>query len=738
MEGFLHIYNKSHSNKIKKDVYEKIINTYKDTRHFFKILSNNKITSIYYTNEHKNYPYSSDSNRLFCPVGQFAIDKIQLQSQIFSLSSSQVRKVISNLSGAFGISTVDLESEIIDVYTHVVRAEGVFIFENSEKIIVGTDPLIVSVFSSDKLEPDFDASNFISFFEQGYFADENTPFKNVVSLPPNTHVQINKEVNYTDLDNTYDTAFQGLPTEDFFNEISTNFLNSFDIVQDKSKTIRSGLTGGKDSRLVLLALINKGFNIQTHTTGFPDHPDVIIAQQLAELLEIPHKVKSRTLKEDNSINVNLEKRIKEITTVSSGLITAYDSIATNTTFKDGTNFNGVAASVITGGFNKFSHKVNANMADALKKPLYKFSNYYNESDNKYSRFLEEFSNKNDDLGTLLHLFFLKYRTGRWTSDSRIAKSYSSNSYSVFLDNQLTKSAMKLNMKDLRKEIIHYKLIEQLNPSILKVPFNRYRFAFEENGPSSPNDYHNWLKREPIYSKSKIGSYNWRSLGNNDKKLISAFKELILQDKNSIVFDVVNYNSIEKLLNSKLTNRTNKFIWSIASQIYYTDYMKKQNISPIEKISLKTPSDKIITDKVPAKVIDLTPHYQPLNHSIELSANNSINFKDKEGNAYLKTYNGGFSKVPDSFNLKGVKQARFNTNMELDNLENPRMSIIFYTKEKRFKTILLEAQYDNDNIVVFNDIVKIPKDAVYYRTAIYFKDTNNKNHKLNYSYVELHY
>src|SRR5699024_7079702 len=99
MEGFLHIYNKSHSNKIKKDVYEKIINTYKDTRHFFKILSNNKITSIYYTNEHKNYPYSSDSNRLFCPVGQFAIDKIQLQSQIFSLSSSQVRKVISNLSG---------------------------------------------------------------------------------------------------------------------------------------------------------------------------------------------------------------------------------------------------------------------------------------------------------------------------------------------------------------------------------------------------------------------------------------------------------------------------------------------------------------------------------------------------------------------------------------------------------------------------------------------------------------
>jgi len=738
MEGFLHIYNKNNKLEFKDNLFVNIIDTYKNAEHHFKIHRSENLIGIYYTNEYMNYPYNHSDSKLFCPVGQFAIDKIQLQSQIFSLSHSQVRKVISDLSGAFAISTVNLESEIIDVYTHVVRAEGVFIFEDSEKIIVGTDPLIVSVFSSDKLEPDFDASNFISFFEQGYFADENTPFKNVVSLPPNTHVQINKQVSYVDLDNTYDTAFQGQPTEDFFKEISTNFLNSFDIVQDKSKTIHSGLTGGKDSRLVLLALIDKGFNIQTHTTGFPDHPDVIVAQQLAELLEIPHEVRSRKLKEDNSINVDLEKRIKEITTASSGLITAYDSISTNTTFKDSKNFNGVAASVITGGFNKFSHQINSNMAEAFKKPLYKFSEFYNEPDNKYSRFLEGFSKKHNDLGTLLHLFFLNYRTGRWTSDSRIAKSYGSNSYSVFLDNQLTKSAMKLNMKDLREEIIHYKLTEELNSNVLKVPFNRYRFAFEENGPRNPNDYDNWLKREPIYSKSKIGSYNWRSLGNNDKKLISAFKELILQDKNSIVFDVVNYNSIEKLLNSKLTNRTNKFIWSIASQIYYTDYMKKQNISPIEKISLKTPSDKIITDKVPAKVIDLTPHYQPLNHSIELSANNSINFKDTEGNPYLKTYNGGFSKVPDSFNLKGVKQARFNTNMELDNLENPRMSIIFYTKEKRFKTILLEAQYDNDNIVVFNDIVKIPKDAVYYRTAIYFKDTNNKNHKLNYSYVELHY
>src|SRR5699024_539394 len=137
-----------------------------------------------------------------------------------------------------------------------------------------------------------------------------------------------------------------------------------------------------------------------------------------------------------------------------------------------------------------------------------------------------------------------------------------------------KSTMKLNMDSLRSEVIHYKLIEKLNSSILNVPFFKYRFAFENHGPSLPKDYNNWLQRNPIYPTSKLGSYNWRALGNNDTALINAFKEIILSNRNSPVFDIVDFNKVDNLLSNKLNNRTNKFIWSLASMVYFINDVNK--------------------------------------------------------------------------------------------------------------------------------------------------------------------
>src|SRR5699024_10488483 len=149
--------------------------------------------------------------------------------------------------------------------------------------------------------------------------------------------------------------------------------NAFKIVDDKNSLIRSGLTGGKDSRLILLALLENNFNVKTHTTGFPDHPDVTVAKELAKILNVPHEINERKLNKDNQLSINLEKRLIDITTASSGLLSAYDSVSTNKHFKDNINFNGVAASVISGGFNNFNHNIGSSTnAAALKKSLYKF------------------------------------------------------------------------------------------------------------------------------------------------------------------------------------------------------------------------------------------------------------------------------------------------------------------------------------------------------------------------------
>src|SRR5699024_7096332 len=367
MEGYIHLYSKKSPLQIENQSIMNIINSYKGTSHHFNIKKNSKILGVYFTNEYNTYHYQSIANNLFCPVGQFTIDKNIIQETLHISSLGHRLEFVSKLSGAFSISSVDFNNNVIHIYTHVVRAESVYIYEDDDLVIVGSDPLLISILSNSDLKPTLDPSNFISYFEQGYFADELTPFNNVKCLPANSYIKIQPQVEISNIDNTFDTAFTYSDSEELLSEITENFIKAFDIISDKSSTVLSSLTGGKDSRVILLALLEKGYKVNTRTTGFTDHPDVVVAKKLAEILDVPHKTNEKVLNSKNQLAVNLEKRLLATTKASSVLLSAYDTVTTKTEFNDSYNFNGVAALVITGGFNKFNHQVKSTPADSLKR-----------------------------------------------------------------------------------------------------------------------------------------------------------------------------------------------------------------------------------------------------------------------------------------------------------------------------------------------------------------------------------
>ena len=741
MEGFIHIYNKKNNiNSLNADIVSGTINFYKETTHTFESIYNEQILSLYYTNEYDEYPYKKDKNILFCPVGQFVEDKLEIQKGLSSSVANEKIHVVKNLKGAFGLSTSNLIDNSIDIFTHVVRAESIYCFENDNYIIIGTDPLIISVLTNRQLQPDFDSSNFISFLEQGYFSDELTPFSGVYCLPENSHIRIfNGKIVIQEIDDTYTHAFNLNSTNEFYDMVTEDLLSGFDIVKDKEKPIRLGLTGGKDSRIVLLALINKGYNINAHTTGFSDHPDVLIAQKLARLSNIPHEVNERKLSQESQLSVSLDKRIKSIMTASSGLISAYDTVNTKTNFIDNKNFNGIAAALLKGGYSTHIPKNKNTLENPLKKPFYKFEDFYHDDQNKFSKFLEEFALTYDNVNELFHIFFLKYRTGRWTSDSRKPKSYSSNSYSVFMDNKFTKSVLKLNINDLDKERIHYEIIERLNSDFNKIPFFNTRYTFEKKGPQSIQDYQNWFMRAPVQSTSKIAKYNWKSLGNNDKVLINAFKELILEFKNNPIFDIVDYNKIEELMNSKLNNRTNKFIWSIASMIQYINVMTKKGYEiPKKHLKLTVAGDNLKSIQKTTELIDCTSNFVALNDAVTIE-NQKINIFKSVKNAYIKTHEGSFNEIPESNCIDTAKTIKLNTSLTLLNYEGEiKKSIIFYTDEKRFKTVVLENKKESSNTLSIFEEIPVPKDAKYYRVLILFKTNTEHRCKLNYSYARINY
>ena len=61
-------------------------------------------------------------------------------------------------------------------------------------------------------------------------------------------------------------------------------------LRDVPGPVELSLTGGKDSRLIAAALARAGVPVHARTYGFADHPDVIIAAQVARELGLEHEI----------------------------------------------------------------------------------------------------------------------------------------------------------------------------------------------------------------------------------------------------------------------------------------------------------------------------------------------------------------------------------------------------------------------------------------------------------------
>src|SRR5262249_57325822 len=83
------------------------------------------------------------------------------------------------------------------------------------------------------------------------------------------------------------------------------------------------ITGGKDSRLVIAALIAAGVPVRARTHGFPGHPDVLIAAEIARRLGIEHEVR---MPSSPGEEVDVLGRIRATVLVADGMLSAFENV----------------------------------------------------------------------------------------------------------------------------------------------------------------------------------------------------------------------------------------------------------------------------------------------------------------------------------------------------------------------------------------------------------------------------
>jgi Asparagine synthase len=94
-------------------------------------------------------------------------------------------------------------------------------------------------------------------------------------------------------------------------------------LRDAGAPVQLSLTGGKDSRLIAAALVKAGVPVTAVTHGFADHPDVVVAAEIARRLGIEHLVRTPTAPGQR---VDVLGRIRATVLVADGMLSAFENV----------------------------------------------------------------------------------------------------------------------------------------------------------------------------------------------------------------------------------------------------------------------------------------------------------------------------------------------------------------------------------------------------------------------------
>lgn len=734
MEGFIKVIKKKNTD-IDISRIISLLKDYKNTKHFTDIKQSSEIIDIYYTNEYTEYPYQVDLEEQFTPVGNFTISKTEVKK---ALQKNDL-KFISNMQGSFAIGFSDLKFNITKLVTHISRIENIFHFENDEKIIVGTDPLLISMISSEKFVPIFDADNFYTFMQNGYYVDNNTPYKGVKSLPPNKYIIINNGI--TKIQNIDDSLENILskPINDIdLDKLTEIFVNGF-----KTRTVNEmgeslALTGGKDSRIIFSVLKNLGMNFSVYTNGFKENPDVQIAKIIAEQYGYEHTINLPKIAEDNTLAVSPYKRMLNSMSASSGMIYGYDSITvSNKGYQGDKTFDGVAAGLSKGGYSAF---FNITSEDSIINTFTANDELFlNTNKQRFKESLHNIIGEDNSLEQKNILSFLNFRTGRWTANAKLGKNYLKQQHSPFVDNLFLKQVLQIKYNDNLNDKIIYEIMKRLDFDITKIPFAMDRWKFEKYHPTTVSDFKPWLNRQELYPKTYLGNYNWRQIHNNDREVINNFKDLLLSNPSSVVYDSLDYKKIEQLFSKKLTAKHNKLLWAIGSLIVFEHYTKDIHLNlKKEKIKINMPGTKVTKNVNQPKTYNFSNKMESINNALKKLNNNTFEIIRNDKNIYLNSMVGKFTEKPKFKALNDQKTVVIGANITADKKSDIRIILVTYENEQRIENLTFyPIEEPGSANYKWTVNIKLKSNITHVRLLINIRDKEISNrYKINYLYMKL--
>ena len=272
---------------------------------------------------------------------------------------------------------------------------------------------------------------------------------------------------------------------------------------------RVGVTGGRDSRLVVAALVAAGVPVRTFTKGAPGEPDAVVGAMVAEALGVPHERVDRPGQTGaRSAKVDPAARLHQAVVIGDGGVSGFDATGGSrldyATQRAG--LSGSGGETVRGAYARIQF-VSANPAAGerwMERTLLGGLDHLEpEVRAGYLADVEPWLDqvRREPLQGLYD-FFLDQRQSRWFGAARFGTSLIATPRTIFLDDRVMAACEGVPVEELCDERLIRDMLAIIAPQLLDVPFVGERLTCEQDDPRRP---------EPVPAvKGAGGAFSWRT------------------------------------------------------------------------------------------------------------------------------------------------------------------------------------------------------------------------------------
>nr|WP_055506220.1 asparagine synthase-related protein [Nonomuraea pusilla] len=370
--------------------------------------------------------------------------------------------------------------------TAINRVCPVFHAETPELHIVGSRALLVHLAArpDDRVEHDVLALQWM--VRQGFFLSDETPYKGVTALRPNSRLDVRegrREITETPLPTAAPPPTSPRAKRRAVSELADALLATVAPLRDLGEPVNLALTGGRDTRVLAALLHAAKVPFRVTTNGLDTHPDVIIAREIAARLKVPHTVIAppQTAQKDAVLVEHPLGRAWETLRTCEGMTSAYEPIVSYLPYSGRPTIAGQSGETLRAG------SLNLLQTDLSERALRrristtfgKDEKLFTDAANGHARELARpWLAHPDPLEALDHIY-VWYEVGRWQAGARAGSLRRGDPVRPFLDNRVVRAALGLDQAWRLSEEVIYTLVLRFAPKLRDVLIEGRPWRFAE-------------------------------------------------------------------------------------------------------------------------------------------------------------------------------------------------------------------------------------------------------------------